>query len=84
MPTFIEAMRDADFIFIDGNIFKTRYLRIPDETTQADDIILEAQHEDTEVELTRFDIDQAIPLEAGFFRLKNGMVVRFIAATIIH
>ncbi len=84
MLNFIDAMRDADFVFIDGEIFETRYLRVPDEDTTADDIVLEAQHDDTEVELTRFDIDQAIPLEAGFFRLKNGMIVRFLSAAVVH
>ncbi len=84
LQRFIEAMRDADFVFINGEIFETRYLRIPDETTHADDIVLEAQHDHNEVELTRCDIDQAQPLESGFFRLKNGTVIRFISANTVH
>ncbi|MDR0770952.1 MAG: hypothetical protein LBE75_07105 [Burkholderiales bacterium] len=84
MLNFVEAMRDADFVFIDGEIFETRYLRIPDENTTADDIVLEAQRNDAEIELTRFDIDQAVPLESNFFRLKNGMVVRFLSTAVVH
>jgi len=84
MLNFIEAMQNADFVFIDGEIFETRYLRIPDENIMADDIVLEARHDDTEVMLLHSDIDQAKPLGADFFRLKNGMVVHFFAATVVH
>ncbi len=84
MQRFIDAMRDADFVFINGEIFETRYLRIPDETTHVDDIVLEAQRDDNEIELTRLDIDQAQALESGFFRLKSGMVIRFITANTVH
>ncbi|MDR0587878.1 MAG: hypothetical protein LBG61_02730 [Burkholderiales bacterium] len=81
---FIETMRDAAFVFINGEIFQASYVRVPDETTVPDDIVLEATRDNSEVELTRLDIDQAVALNAGFFKLKSGMVVRFLPASTLH
>jgi len=36
-----DAMRDADFVVVDGVMFETEYLRVPDEYTVADDVVLE-------------------------------------------
>ena len=36
-----DTMHDADFVVIDGVVFETAYVRIPDEYTVADDVVLE-------------------------------------------
>ena len=34
-----DAMHGADFIIVDGVMFETEYLRVPDEYTVADDVV---------------------------------------------
>ena len=48
-----DTMHDADFVVIDGVVFETGYIRVPDEFTVADDVVLEAHHGETELEFTR-------------------------------
>jgi hypothetical protein len=79
-----DTMNDADFVVIDGVMFETGYLRVPDEFTGADDVVLEARRGDTEVDLTRGEIDDAVLLGEGVFRLKNGSIVRFLSSAVIH
>ena len=40
--TLTDTMGKADFVLIDGEVFETEYLRVPDEDTLADDVVLEA------------------------------------------
>ena len=79
-----DTMNDADFVVIDGVIFETGYLRVPDEFTAADDVVLEAHRGDTEIDLTRGEIDDAELLGEGVFRLKNGSLVRFLSTAVLH
>jgi len=79
-----DTMNDADFVMIDGVMFQTGYLRVPDEFTSADDVVVEARRGDTEIELTREEIDDAVLLGEGVFRLKNGSIVRFLSTAVIH
>ncbi len=79
-----DTMSDADFVVIDGVMFQTGYLRVPDEFTAADDVVLEARRGDTEIDLTRQEIDDAVLVGEGVFRLKNGSVVRFLSGAVIH
>ena len=79
-----DMLTDADYVVIDGVIFQTGYLRVPDEFTAADDVVLEASHGDTEVDLTREEIDDAVLLGEGVFRLKSGSLVRFLCSAVIH
>ena len=78
------AMQDADYVVIDGVIFAADYLRVPDEFTVADDVVLEARSGDTEIALTRAEVDDAVDLGEGSFRLRNGSVVRFLTSAVIH
>jgi hypothetical protein len=78
------AMDDADYVLIDGVVFETEYLRVPDENTVADDVILEAKHGDTEVAFTRAEIDDALHLGDGVYRLKSGSLLRFLTGATIH
>jgi hypothetical protein len=80
----IDTMSDADFVVIDGVMFQTGYLRVPDEFTAADDVVLEARRGDTEVDLTRDEIDDAVLLGEGVYRLKSGSIVRFLVGAVVH
>jgi hypothetical protein len=80
----IEMMDNADFVLIDGVVFETEYLRVPDEDTVADDVVLEAKRGDTEIALTRAEIDDAEHVGEGVFRLKNGAHLRFLSSATIH
>jgi len=80
----IDMMDNADFVLIDGVVFETEYLRVPDEDTVADDVVLEAKRGDTEIELTRAEIDDAEHVGEGVFRLKSGAHLRFLSGATIH
>ena len=84
MTNLIETMHDADFVVIDGAVFETEYLRVPDEFTVADDIVLEAKRGSTEIELTRAEIDDAEYVGEGVYRLKSGAQLRFLASATVH
>ncbi len=83
-PKLADTMNGADFLLIDGVIFETGYVRVPDEFTAADDVVVEARRGDTEIDLTRDEIDDAVLLGEGVFRLKNGAIVRFLSSAVIH
>jgi len=78
------AMDNAEFVLIDGVVFETEYLRIPDESTIAEDVVLEAKHGDTEVLYTREEIDDAEHLGDGIYRLKSGERLRFLSSATVH
>jgi hypothetical protein len=80
----LETMYGADYVLIDGVLFETGYLRVPDEFTVADDVVLEAHRGDTEIDLTRADFDDAVGVGEGVFRLKSGSLVRFLSAAVLH
>jgi hypothetical protein len=84
MLNLFDTMTDADYVVIDGLIFETGYLRVPDEFTSADDVVVEARRGDTEIDLTRAEVEGAQGLGEGVFRLKNGSLVRFLASAVIH
>ena len=79
-----DTMGKADFVLIDGEVFQTEYLRVPDEDTLADDVVLEAKHGELEVNLTRADLDGAEHLGEGVYRLANGQQVRFLSTATVH
>ncbi len=79
-----DAMHDADFVLIDGVVFLTEYLRVPDQDTVADDIVLEAKRGNTEIALTRGDIDGAEYVGDGLYRLRSGSQLRFLSGATIH
>ena len=84
MTDLTDTMDDADFVLIDGVVFEAEYVRVPDEFTVADDIVLEAKHGETEIALTRAEIDDAKHVGEGVFRLTNGALVRFLTGATIH
>ena len=82
--TISDTMGSADFVLIDGVVFETEYLRVPDEDTHADDVVLEAKHGEIEVALTRSDFDGAEHLGEGVCVLASGQWLRFLSAATIH
>ncbi len=84
LPDLSRAMADADFVLINGVVFATDYLRVPDEGTVGDDVVLEASHGDTEVVFTRDEIEGAEHVGEGFYRLKSGALLRFFSSATIH
>ena len=79
-----EAMRDADFVQINGIVFETEYLRVPDESTVAEDVIMEVRLGDTELAFTRDELDDAVYVGDGHFRLKSGAMLRFLSNATLH
>lgn len=81
---FSDAMLDAEFVLIDGVVFRADYLRVPDETTVADDVVLEATRGDAEVALIRSEVDDAEFVGGGVYRLKSGALLKFLSSATIH
>jgi hypothetical protein len=79
-----DTMHDADFVVIDGVVFETAYVRVPDEFTVPDDVVLEARHGETELAFTQADFEDAKHVADGFFRLGDGHLVRFLASATVH
>ena len=84
MLNLASAMDNADYVLIDGVVFETEYMRVLDEQTGADDVVLEAKHGDTEVTFTRREMDGALHLGEGVYRLKSGEELRFLSSATIH
>ncbi|MBE7521357.1 MAG: hypothetical protein HS109_03115 [Burkholderiales bacterium] len=82
--TLTDAVGGADFVLIDDVVFETEYLRVPDEDTHADDVVLEAKHGEVEVALIRSDFDGAEHLGDGVYRLANGHRLRFLSTATVH
>ena len=84
MIALADAMHGADFVLIDGVVFETAYLRVPDEYTVKDDVVLEATRDGDEVEFTRDDVDDAESLGEGVYRLKSGALLQFLTSATVH
>ena len=84
VTSLAEAMIGADFVVIDDEVFEAEYLRVPDEFTAADDVVLEATRGDAEVDLTRAEIDGAQHVGEGVFRLRSGIHLQFLTGATIH
>jgi hypothetical protein len=78
------ALDGADFVMFDGVVFETEYLRVPDEHTRSDDVVLEARRGDAEVSLTLEEADAAEPVGDGAYRLRSGELVRLLAQVTLH
>ena len=82
--TLTDAMSGADFVQIDGVVFAAEYLRVPDETTLAEDVVMELISDDEELEFTREELDGAQYVGEGMYRLKSGERLRFLTSATIH
>jgi hypothetical protein len=79
-----EAMRGADFVQVNGIVFETGYLRVPDEATVADDVVMELKLGETEVTFVREEVDGAEYVGDGAYLLKSGALLRFLTSATIH
>jgi hypothetical protein len=84
LTTLTEAMQDADFVQLNGIVFETGYLRAPDDSTVAEDVVMELKHGDTELAFTRADLDDAQYVGEGLYRLKSGVLLRFLTTATVH
>lgn len=78
------ALDGVDYVLVDGDVFETEYLRVPDEHTRDDDVVLEARRGDAELALTLGEIDAAEVLGDGLFRLQSGELLRLLAQVTLH
>ncbi len=78
------AMHGADYVLLDGVVFETEYLRVPDTDTVPDDIVLEARNGTSEIEFTRQEFDGAVDVGEGVYRLKSGALIRFLSTATVH
>ena len=79
-----DTMHDADYVVIDGIVFETEYVRVPDEFTVDDDVLLEARHGETELAFTQGDFAGAEHVADGFYRLSDGHLLRFLTSATVH
>jgi len=82
--TLNDAMRDADYVQLDDQVFEAEYVRVPDESTVADDVVMELKLGDMEVAFTCDEIEGAVYVGAGQYRLKSGARLRFLTSATIH
>lgn len=78
------AMHGADYVLVDGVVFETEYLRVPDSETVADDIVLEARNGSAEIAFTCGEFDGAEHVGDGVYRLKSGALIRFLSTATVH
>lgn len=78
------AMHGADYVLLDGVVFETEYLRVPDVDTVPDDIVLEARNGATEIAFTRREFDGAEDVGEGVYRLQSGALIRFLSTATVH
>jgi hypothetical protein len=84
MVRITEAMSDADFVQLDGIVFAAAYLRVPDESTDDDDVVMELNFGDLELAFTLGELDGAEYLRDGVYRLKSGALLRFLTVETLH
>ena len=82
--TLAQAMHDAAFVQLNGIVFEAGYMRVPDDLTVADDVVMELKLGDTELAFTRAELDGAEYLDEGVYRLKSGVLLRFLAPVTVH
>jgi hypothetical protein len=77
-------MRGAQFVQLNGVVFDAGYLRVPDESTTPDDVVMELTLGETEVTFVREELDGAEYVGDGAYLLKCGAVLRFLCSATIH
>ena len=80
----LHAMQDAKFVQVNGQMFETDYLCLPDDMLVADDIVLEASSNDSEFALTLDEVRGAAQIEPGVYRLRSGAVLWFLTPPTVH
>ncbi|MBK8740604.1 MAG: hypothetical protein IPM02_14265 [Betaproteobacteria bacterium] len=80
----LQAMQDSKFVQVNGQMFVTGYLCLPDDSLVGDDIVLEATSEDAEYELTFSEVRDADQIGPGVYRLKSGAILCFLSSATVH
>ena len=80
----LQAMQDTKFVQVNGRMFVTGYLCLPDDSLVDDDIVLEATSDDSEFELTLNEVRDADQIGPGVYRLKSGAVLCFLNSATVH
>ena len=80
----LQAMQDTKFVQVNGRMFVTGYLCLPDDSLVGDDIVLEAKSDDSEFELTLNEVRDADQIGPGVYRLKSGAVLCFLISATVH
>jgi hypothetical protein len=80
----LQAMQDTKFVQVNGRMFVTGYLCLPDDSLVGDDIVLEAMSDDSEFELTLNEVRDADQIGPGVYRLKSGAVLCFLNSATVH
>lgn len=80
----VEAMRGAEFVQVNGIVFETRYLRVPDDWTVADDVVMELKLGEAELTFIREEIDNAEYVGDGAYLLQSGTLLRFLVSPTVH
>ncbi len=84
VTSLANAMQNADFVQLNGIVFETDYLRVPDDSTVADDVVMELRHGETELAFTREELDGARYVGEGAYMLKSGVLLRFLTTATLH
>jgi len=75
----------ADLVQFNDEVLQPDYLRVPDETANKDDILLECQLRDgSELDLTLDELSNAQYLGEGAYLLRNRGVVKFLQVAAVH
>jgi hypothetical protein len=82
--SLIRALTGADFVWVNGDIFRTDYIRMPDEDTVGDDVLIEGSSEQGFLMLTQGELQKAKEHEDGSFELRDGVVLRFLTSASVH
>jgi hypothetical protein len=84
VTSLADAMQGADFVQLNGVVFETDYLRVPDDTTVADDVVMELRHGETELAFTLEELNGARYVGEGVYMLKSGVLLRFLTTATLH
>ena len=79
-----EAIAGADYVQVDDLVFETGYVRNPDDTMVAEDVVMELKLGEDELAFTREELDDARYLGDGSYRLKSGALLRFLTGVTLH
>ena len=82
--SLVQAMDGADYVQLNGVVFATEYLRVPDDATVAEDVVMELKLGETEVTFVREELDGAEYVGDGAYLLKSGALLRFLTSATIH
>lgn len=83
-PKLADDMVGADYVQINDMVFEAGYLRVPDESTVADDVVMELKLGESELAFTRGDLDDARYVGDGVYQLKSGALLRFLTGITLH